>query len=507
MMHSRNDQSMRKLTEPPMPQIPLIDQRTGVVTILPLSLIQVSPVVTSLEIKKGLEVDVPRLASPSAKIYLQDLYHEKNRSLLGTRTSGNGLQIHWNTDRDGDDNDNDIFDETNEIEENTAKNSIDDKNEAPTERGIRRQLIISSGILFHRTSAIASASSSDNDISSQSSRVDPIIIFPSQDPTDVDGIPCLVHGYSIPYCNSDRTIRATKSPSQYLHSYSFEITNATMVQILPPVEAEWIDRDTMCFRTSAVTSITNGKGNSHHRDQGTGAHNLIRTTSLLSELSGEVSTHHKYNDANFLLYYHEETVNALTIRMRLLMERQIMVGTTDDAVSLWQEDKRRRKRIDRALDTILSLNKNFSKDVTSQNKDDDTFDHGFLQDGALTVHDPTHGSGKSTLVATIARTKLNCNAIHMINVSTLFAQYGASGADAALESLLHRIVLSAAVVNMSTNNIGKVCIVLDNLESFVHPGMSGGRDTGDPAIPALNAIRKLITFVSFVHIDSCRVTC
>ena len=184
-----------------------------------------------------------------------------------------------------------------------------------------------------------------------------------------------------------------------------------------------------------------------------------------------------------------------------------MVGTTDDAVSLWQEDKRRRKRIDRALDSILALNEKSSNEVTSQNNHDNTFDHGFLQDGALTVHDPTHGSGKSTLVATIARTKLNCNAIHMINASTLFAQYGASGADAALESLLHRIVLSAAVVNMNTNSIGKICIVLDNLESFVHPGMSGGRDTGDPAIPALNAIRKFIKFVTFVHIDSSLVTC
>jgi hypothetical protein len=103
-------------------------------------------------------------------------------------------------------------------------------------------------------------------------------------------------------------------------------------------------------------------------------------------------------------------------------------------------------------------------------------------------------------VATIATTALRCQAVHIIQASTLFAKYGASGADAALESLLHAIVVSAAVRGMCASSSigcgdkgeGSVCIILDHLESFVPPSMMGAYNDGDPAIPALNSIRKWV---------------
>ena len=44
------------------------------------------------------------------------------------------------------------------------------------------------------------------------------------------------------------------------------------------------------------------------------------------------------------------------------------------------------------------------------------------------------------------------------------------------------------------DDVGSVCIILDHLETFVPPAMSGGLNAGDAAIPALNSIGKEGTY-------------
>ena len=527
-MSSKASQSISNLTRPPKPQIPIVNLSSDEdVTILSLSLIQLSPIIASSSTNVP---DVPRLSSPTAKIYLLEIYHQKNRNLPGPPGTGTGLQIIWDKDEESDGTVSGASDGTlscspQEHSLHVAHEKTKTSTEMLKERENQSQsrLTVSSGTLFCNNTSTStgtgtgrvdrgkSKSSQEEHNRNSSTRVVPIIMLPSQDPTDANGIPCVVRGYSIPYCNyqegtAERTSTSTPAHFSNSHSHSFEITNGTLVQILPPIEAEWINQDQQLC--AVPLTVNDDNGSLYDLDRCTSKScDFVYTTSLLSELIGVMSSHQKYSHEGFLLSYQEETVRALTIRMRMLIENQsqVMVGTTEDAVLHWQEGQRRQKRMDQALDVFLSLNVNGSSEKeenrnSTKEEGEVSHNHGlFLQHGALTVHDPIHGSGKTTLVATIARTKLNCHSVHVINASALFAQYGASGADAALESLLHGIVLSAAAVNMNSySTMGSVCVILDKLETFVPPRMSGGRDTGDPAIPALNAIRKSFACAIYV---------
>ncbi|KAL9188451.1 hypothetical protein ACHAXT_006829 [Thalassiosira profunda] len=118
-----------------------------------------------------------------------------------------------------------------------------------------------------------------------------------------------------------------------------------------------------------------------------------------------------------------------------------------------------------------------------------------LREGALLVHNSHPNSGKTTLVAAIARDVLKCD-VHVVSSATaLFAKYG-TDADAALEANLHGIALRCAVTggveaseertgDQQTSSVPRVCIILDHLETFLPlPGQPGG----DPYFPVLNAM-------------------
>lgn len=481
--HCKSDKLV-KLLSPPQAKIPILNTcdngtNNNVHVNLPLSLVQLSPIITS-ELKPTHGGN--QLSSPESKLHLLEIFSER------------GLNIKWDV----------------EVEA------------ANKEQTTEARLIVSSGTLYYssqeRDQATAILSQENNDNSKFI--LVPIVTVPSQDPLDIDGVACLVRGYSVPYCKLGQgpfgNNSAYESPepgclSNHPNPNSFEITDGTLVQILPAVTVQWIDREKNMYRVPikyhpmrteelGTADTYPHPSCTHHNDD---RYDFIHKTSLLSEVNGTLSVHTKYEDGDFLLSYEEETVRALTIRMKMLMDRQIMVGTTHDAVDCWQEACTRQKRMKEAFASFLSRNSDepdlmYEEHMDSMiliNKEEKIAleYRQNLQDSALTVHDPTHGSGKTTLMATIARTKLKCNAVHVINASTLFAQYGASGADAGLESLLHGIIISAAAKNMNSyceDGVGSICIILDNLETFVPPGMSGGRDTGDPAVPALNAIRK-----------------
>jgi hypothetical protein len=181
--------------------------------------------------------------------------------------------------------------------------------------------------------------------------------------------------------------------------------------------------------------------------------------------------------------------------MQMLLDQQVIVGTTSSSLSLWDQEKQRHLRIKSVLGKLnMDQDCNEKQDGLNLDMENMSLDnsHEFISEGALTVHNPIKAFGKTTLVASIATQTLKCDAVHIIHAPFLFSKYGASGADAALESLLHSLVVSAAIKGMAKDEIGSICIILDNLECFVPPTMGGGKNDGDPAIPTLNAIRKCL---------------
>jgi hypothetical protein len=176
------------------------------------------------------------------------------------------------------------------------------------------------------------------------------------------------------------------------------------------------------------------------------------------------------------------TVQALTLRMSLLMTQPITIGTTADAVILKRKRLHRSHAIQTALDSYCSIGTpvDFKTHLDAKTTDVPSS----LREGALILHSPNHGAGKTLLAQAIAQDKLKCKIIHVIQPGALLAQYGIH-ADAALESLLHSIVISAACRRESS------CIILDHLDAMLPPKVSGRTSTGDAAVAVLNAIGEL----------------
>ena len=60
-------------------------------------------------------------------------------------------------------------------------------------------------------------------------------------------------------------------------------------------------------------------------------------------------------EIDFILACHDdEAVRGLLVRMQALLEREVLVGTTDDALALWEAKRTRRRRRRGALQSHLS---------------------------------------------------------------------------------------------------------------------------------------------------------
>jgi hypothetical protein len=307
----------------------------------------------------------------------------------------------------------------------------------------------------------------------------PMMILPSQDPSNSNGIPCLIRVFSgcnqrgIPHYN----------PAKHSKENPAHIMDGTLVQILPPIISTAIDRKLQlcCVETKTKTPTFPKQ-----------ILKLNHNISLKDSLSGisELNYGQKevINDTHVLSRFEPETKRSLVLRMKALLSHHILVGTTNDAVHNRKQDNSRRERLRNttakywgSCETKKADEKESRHDKRNPKQND------FGRDGALTVHDPIHGSGKTSLVIAIARSVLKCQAVHVLNGSSLFAKFGASGADTALESMLHQIIISAAVKGNTAGGVGSICIILDHLDTFVPSILSGTGGKGDPSLPALNA--------------------
>jgi hypothetical protein len=186
--------------------------------------------------------------------------------------------------------------------------------------------------------------------------------------------------------------------------------------------------------------------------------------------------------------YDKETVRALTLRMSIMLMNTTWIGTTRNALAFWE--KHFTKTIPpEELGSVYELQQRYyMNQAEGQSNRFHTVKHQdpiqktiepvpipyLLREGALLLYNSHPNSGKTTLVTTIAKEVLNCNEVHVLSAPVLFAKYGVV-ADAALETLLHELVLRGAVQRSQCGSgigIARVCIVLDHFETFVDYGSS-----------------------------------
>ena len=297
----------------------------------------------------------------------------------------------------------------------------------------------------------------------QSSRqIVPVMYLPSENPTVVEPVPCWVIGYGV-----QNTFESVKKVEAI-------ITESTLVRVLPNEACSTLGSDRANPTSLPVEpSLSLSFSNWNY---------VMSGESLQPPLSAQMidEVFHNHDD---------ETIRALSLRMSMLLKQPISIGTTADAFFLRRERQRCQRLSRSALESYLrsgadanETRRQSETPVNDRSKRGSTnVAHFALQDGMLIVHSPHHGAGKTLLVQAIAQERLKCGAIHVIQPTLLLAQYGIH-ADAALESLLHSIVMSSACRQKS------VCIILDHLDSMLPPASSTRANAGDAALPVLKAI-------------------
>lgn len=193
------------------------------------------------------------------------------------------------------------------------------------------------------------------------------------------------------------------------------------------------------------------------------------------ERSGELPTLPLDPSLKNELRHNQDALRTLKLRMATILSTPVVVETTDDAL----ENDRRKRRRSLVMQEQIQI---YSGEERTKHAPKRTP----KLDGALAVHSPNHGAGKTLLVRSIAE-DLGCR-VHVVEAAPLLAKYGIH-ADAALETLIHSIVTSAAV------NGERLCILLDHLAAF--GPMS---KTPDASLPILVSVSSyLSTLTKSIH--------
>ncbi|KAL7539811.1 hypothetical protein ACHAXR_009635 [Thalassiosira sp. AJA248-18] len=328
----------------------------------------------------------------------------------------------------------------------------------------------------------------------------------SDNPVDECGVPCHLRGYV--FANT-ATLPVHGCCICQMKHFHCAITSGTIVQIqqseeiLPSIgDMQILDPkgDSLLAKLSGRSNIAHDMIQDHYRQP----HNA-------AVMDGESK----------LSCYDKETVDSLSLRMSTMLANPVWIGTTPHALSVRKLQQQDSETIEEELDTFWNSHSNqktANNVVTSPAaipSDQENRSNSvplLLREGALLVHNSHPNSGKSTLVTTIAKNILKCNAVHVISAPALFAKYG-TNADAALESTLHELALRCAVRGSASvsrtcagdnldnkkkqqysGEVARVCIILDHLETFLPLSRQAG---GDPYLPVLNAIVAYLNRLSF----------
>jgi tRNA A37 threonylcarbamoyladenosine biosynthesis protein TsaE len=344
-----------------------------------------------------------------------------------------------------------------------------------SEGDISRDNGITSGIVYLQNASSdmtppIESSASDNSIS--------ITHLKSDNPLCDSGIPCILRGYTFNDTSNEKT------SSNNRQDVKCNVIDGTAVQVLPPVDLGNLGN----INSNDLCTSLLFEGLDHIQ-----LNNLtIQPQSSDSNLSKGYSK---------LSCYDKEAIRALTLRMSIMLANTSWIGTTPNALSFWKKHFTKTIRSEQ-LGSIYELQKRYYMNEAPKSSFNATKRHNpiqntvepdttipyLLREGALLLYNSHRNSGKTTLVTTIAKEVLNCNAVHVLSAPFLFAKYGVT-ADAAFETLMHELVLRAAMQQCG-GGIARVCIVLDHLETFVEYG-----STVDAYTPILNSMGKYVSFL------------
>lgn len=182
------------------------------------------------------------------------------------------------------------------------------------------------------------------------------------------------------------------------------------------------------------------------------------------------------SESDVLMNHNATTISELTIHLRTLMTRKIWIGSTKDALRNRRCDMERKRALRYSTANTTGITHNMSNQ-TGNHRPASLF---FAQ-GALIIHSPDRGAGKTCLVETILRKKLQCRRIHLIRPGPLLAKYGAY-ADSALSVIVHQAALAAAFRREP------VALILDHLDAF----LPNRGDIADASLPVLNGMVNYI---------------
>lgn len=352
---------------------------------------------------------------------------------------------------------------------------------------IKRRCIVSGTVYVQSNPAVADSTIE----SSRSGERMPICHLKSDNPLCESRVPCILRGYAF-----HNELYSTEMVSDQ-RKIKCSVVGGTSVQVLPSIDAQHMGKHEP---QHDLISILAGCQTSYSKQR------IEQPTSRRAGSAIPVSR-------TKLAYYDKETVRALTLRMSIMLSNTTWIGTAPNALSFWKRhlpkattpeqldsfyDLLRRYHID----PTHHFNTHFDSQGTSTNnriKSDVTVPY-LLREGAMLLYNSHPHSGKTTLVTTIAKEVLECDAVHVLSSPAIFAKYGTK-ADAALETILHELTLRGAVKPLQScsseestraSYVARICLVLDHFETYIDHGSNV--DSYTPVFSSIGELNFCFTF-------------
>eukprot|EP00980_Cylindrotheca_fusiformis_P004457 scaffold953_cov141-Cylindrotheca_fusiformis.AAC.1 len=300
------------------------------------------------------------------------------------------------------------------------------------------------------------------------SRVLPIFYLSSEDPTVSELQPCCIRAYA----HSRRGQNTTTA--------KVIVSNSCLVRVLPP--------------TVAYLCLFNAQSNRWDADSSKSTPDWFSRQLFLESLQSELGNDFLSDSfqSEVERNHNRDTIQQLTIRFSLLLSKPVIITTTADTSQQRMEQKSERDMM------RLAIRAHFERIQVPLKAGISTLDTSIHTaapetnplhwEPSLIIHSPNHADGKTLLAQSVAK-RVGCSKIHIIRPGPLMAKYGIS-ADAALESLLHSLIVSAAVTG------SKICIILDQLDAMMPPRLSARSGSGDAAVPVFNAVGSYLRKVT-----------
>mmetsp|Transcript_1067 Transcript_1067/g.2333 ORF Transcript_1067/g.2333 Transcript_1067/m.2333 type:complete len:1023 (+) Transcript_1067:75-3143(+) len=325
----------------------------------------------------------------------------------------------------------------------------------------------------------------------------PIVWIPSDDPLQIRPVPCIVKAYvHLNHFSNDHLISPSSSSSPYILPAT--IAPSTLVRIMTPSPA-----------LSSLPSPPSSPFRSSPPQPSWIERLNFLNNGLLGEGESPDNSPNNNND-DIIRCYDAHVVDELTLKIRRVASRTIQIGTTQDALINYRRQRIQLDRLRRCCKNHFqspeNKNHNTESATSSSNTPPSPRAQSWWWPPSLIVHSQNNCDGKTLLVQTILRQRLNCGRVHTIRAGPILAKYGIR-ADAALESQIHTAIVGAACHHHSKNPNSSIrsssepplcAIILDQMELFLPPRLSGKTSDsgGDSSVAVVNAIASYLRSIT-----------